>query len=145
METENKQGRKVHQGYNVRSIREAKNLKQSALALMVELSQQAISKTEQKRVIDDALLAKIARALDVPVEIIENMEEGAAMSFFIENNTFEASDNAQASAGDNVYNNYCSIDEIKKIYAEKEALYEQQLKDKQAEIDFLRKLVEGKK
>ena len=146
MEAENTQEKNVHHGHNMKRIREAKGLKQFALAEMLDMTQQAVSKLEQKRVIGEKLLAKIARALEVPVEVLKEMEDVSSVSFYIENNTFEAKDNAQTvQAAENTYNNYCSLDEIQKLYAEKEALYEQRLQDKQAEINYLRKLLDERK
>lgn len=147
MEVENTQEKNVHHGHNMKRIRESKGLKQFALAEMLDMTQQAVSKLEQKRVIGEKLLVKIARALEVPVEVLKEMEDVSSVSYYIENNTFEAKDNAQSSAGDGdyIYNNYCSLDEIQKLYAEKEALYEQRLQDKQAEINYLRKLLDERK
>jgi len=149
MEAESKQERNVHHGHNVRRIRESRGLKQFALAQILKMTQQAVSKIEQKRVIEEKILVKIARALEVPVEVLKEMEDVSGVSYYIENNTFEAKDNAvmgnAGTAGENIYNNYCPFDEIRKLYAEKEALYQQQLKDKQDEINYLRKLLDERK
>jgi transcriptional regulator with XRE-family HTH domain len=143
MEAESKSEKNVHQGRNVKRIRESRGMKQFTLAQLIGVSQQAISQTEQKSVVEEILLSKVAIALEVPIEVLKEMEDVSDVSFYVENNTFEARDNAQTvHAKENIYNNYCSLDEIQKLYEEKEALYEQQLKDKQNEIDFLRKLLE---
>lgn len=145
METKNRDKRTVHQGRNVRKVRESKGLKQQVLADMIGKSQQTISNAEQQRTIDPKLLLDIAHALEVPVELLENMEDTSDISFYIENNTFEEIIGNAGTAGENIYNNYCSLDEIKEIFKEKEVLYERFIKEKQDEIDFLRKLLAEKK
>jgi transcriptional regulator with XRE-family HTH domain len=146
METDNKREKNVHQGHNVKRVRESRGIKQFTLAQLIGLSQQAISQIEQKSVIEEALLSKMAIALEVPVEVLEEMEDVSDVSFYVENNTFEAKDNAQTVLhATDIYNNYCSLYEIQKVYKEKEALYEQRLKEKQNEIDFLKKLLEARK
>lgn len=146
METEAKQEKgNVHQGRNVSRLRQSKGMKQAALAASMGVTQQAISQLEQKKVIDREMLIKVAELLNVPVEVLENMEEEAAIVYYIENNTIESVVGNAGIAGENTYNNNSPFDEIKRLYDEKEELYKAQLKDKQAEIDFLKKLLEGRK
>jgi transcriptional regulator with XRE-family HTH domain len=141
METENKHEKNVHQGRNIKRIRESRGMKQFTLAQLMGISQQAVSQIEQKPVIEEVLLSRMAFVLEVPAEVLREMEDIPDVSYYVENNTFEAY--AQTVHAKD-YNNYCSLDEIKKLYDEKEALYERQLKEKQNEIDFLKKLLEEK-
>ncbi len=67
----------VHEGRNVKRIREILGIKQDALAMDLGLSQQAISQLEQKEALDGELLEKIAKILEVPVEAINNFDEEA--------------------------------------------------------------------
>jgi len=80
---------KIHQGRNVKRIREIPGIKQDALAFDLNLSQQAISQLEQKESIDPALLEEISKALKVPVEAIKNFDEEKAVNII--SNTFHES------------------------------------------------------
>ncbi|MDR0745549.1 MAG: helix-turn-helix domain-containing protein [Mediterranea sp.] len=144
MEAESKHEKNVHQGRNIKRVRESRGMKQFTLAQLIGLSQQAVSQIEQKSVIEEVLLDKMAIVLEVPVDVLREMEDVSDVSFYVENNTFEARDNTQTVHAKD-YNNYCSLDEIQKLYEEKETLYERQLKDKQNQIDFLKKLLEERK
>ena len=127
METENKHEKNVHQGRNIKRIRESRGMKQFTLAQLMGISQQAVSQIEQKPVIEEVLLSRMAIVLEVPAEVLREMEDVSDVSYYVENNTFEARDNAQTVHAKD-YNNYCSLDEIKRLYDEKETLYERQLK-----------------
>jgi len=50
----------IHEGRNVKRIREMLGIKQDALAFDLGLSQQAISQLEQKEALDKDMLEKIA-------------------------------------------------------------------------------------
>jgi len=80
--------RNIHQGHNIRRIRQYKGIKQITLAEMIGVGQQAISSYERKRMLDEGLLLRIAEALQVEPEAIKEMEEGET-TINIENSTFE--------------------------------------------------------
>lgn len=67
----------VHEGRNVKRIREILGIKQDVLATALGLSQQAISSLEQKEVIDPKILEDVAKALKVPVDAIKKFNEEA--------------------------------------------------------------------
>lgn len=124
METEELTVGRVHQGRNIRRTRIEKNIKQEALSELVHLSQPAISKYEKMRVIDDEMLQRFARALNVPLDYLKNMEEDAQTVVF-ENNTVNNNDKASASidgyiaennAENNGVNNFNPIDKITELY-----------------------------
>lgn len=132
METEELTVGRVHHGRNIRRTRIEKNIKQDALSKLVHLSQPAISKYEKMRVIDDEMLQRFARALDVPLDYLKNLEEDAQTVVF-ENNTVNNSDEASASIGGYVeenhrVNNFNPIDKITELYErllkEKDEKYE---------------------
>ncbi|WP_442589503.1 helix-turn-helix domain-containing protein [Pedobacter sp. AW31-3R] len=76
MEEKNSIGRKIAR------VRELKGIKQEGLAIDLGLNQQAISKMERSESIDIEMLRKIARALQVPVQIIENFDEQMLLDYF---------------------------------------------------------------
>ena len=76
METEEEiQNVNVHHGHNIRRTRIEKNIKQDALAALVNMTQPNVSKYEKMRVIEDEMLNRFARALNVPVEYLKTLEE----------------------------------------------------------------------
>ncbi len=56
----------VHEGRNVKRLRDLLGIKQSTLAFDLALSQQAVSAMEQKEKIDEKMLEDVAKALKVP-------------------------------------------------------------------------------
>lgn len=144
METEELTVGRVHHGRNIRRTRIEKNIKQDALSKLVHLSQPAISKYEKMRVIDDEMLQRFARALDVPLDYLKNLEEDAQTVVF-ENNTVNDSEQNTGGAkiylgtvksytedsdnsNDNRVNNFNPIDKITELYErllkEKDEKYE---------------------
>lgn len=84
---------KVHQGKNVKRFREMLGLRQEGLAEVMgaEWNQKRISLVEAKEVIEQQVLILVATALKIPVEVLENFTEEAAINYF---NTFINNDNA---------------------------------------------------
>ena len=122
----------IHQGHNVKRIREISGIKQESLALQLGLSQQAISQIEQKEVLDSKILEDLAKAINIAPEVIKNMTEDAANNFI---NTF----NDQSG-----FNYQCTFNPLDKyieaIEANKE-LYERLLKFEQEKSLLLEKLI----
>ncbi|MBS4065634.1 MAG: helix-turn-helix transcriptional regulator [Chitinophagaceae bacterium] len=121
----------IHEGRNVKRIREILGVKQDALAAELGLSQQAVSALEQKEKIDDKILEDVAKVLKVPAEAIKNMNEEATTNFF---NTFN-----DTSTG--AFNNYnCTFNPIDKVVE----LYEALLKSEREKVALLEKLLDKK-
>ena len=109
---------KVHQGKNIRRFRDILGIKQEILAVELNMTQQAVSKLEQKEVIDDETLNKVAGVLNIPVEAIKNMTDEAALNVVA--NTFNSYD---TSVG-NQANFHCTFNPIDKIVELYERLLE---------------------
>ncbi len=94
---------------------------------------------EAKAEIDPALLEKVAKALKVPKEAIENFDAKEAINIF-SNNSYDSStmNSYTYSSTNQIFN---PIEEIMKIYKEKEALCERMLKDKDEMIARLERLL----
>ena len=82
METEELIIGRVHHGRNIRRTRVEKNMNQEGLSELVHLSQPAVSKYEKMRVIDDEMLQRFARALNVPFDYLKTLEEDAQTVVF---------------------------------------------------------------
>ncbi|SEB21962.1 helix-turn-helix domain-containing protein [Pedobacter hartonius] len=132
MSTTTDRPNKVHEGRNVKRFREMMGIKQEGLAASLgeEWSQKKISVLESKEKIEDALLAEIAQILKVPEEAIRNFDEERAVNIIA--NTFQDDSVAYAENYKCTFNPLDklmeTVEEIKKLHAEKEALYERLLK-----------------
>ena len=122
---------KIHEGRNVKRIREILGIKQDALAFELGLTQQAVSQMEQKEKLEPELLQKVASQLGVPVEAIKNFSEEKAVNIIA--NTFK--DNSS-----NVGNQY-NFNPIEKIVE----LYDALLKSEREKNALLERMMEDKK
>ena len=107
METEKEEVkvRNVHHGHNIRLARMLKNLKQEDLAEKVSTTQPNVSEHENAAVLDDELLQRYAKALDVSLEALKTMEDNASTVVF-ESNVV----NNQDTAGANTHVGYTNDD-----------------------------------
>lgn len=131
MEAEELENMNVHHGRNIRRIRIEKGIKQGAMADLVHLSQSVVCRYEQSRVIDDEMLRRFAKALDVPVDVLKTMEEDAP-TFIFENISNDVHDIKESSIiptgyANNTSNSFNPIDKITE-------LYERLLKDRDDKI-----------
>ena len=126
-----------HIGRKISKIRELRGMKQEALAMAIGVSQQTISNIENSEEVEEAVLVKIAEALEVPVEVIENFSEDAV--FNIIGNTVNNHDNGALFNFQPTFN---PIEKVIALFEEKEKLYERLLqaeKDKVAYLEQLKK------
>jgi len=123
---------KVHHGRNIKRLREMLGVKQEYMASELNLTQQSISKLEQKEVIEDEMLEKVAKTMGVPVDAIKNLSDDAANNYI---NTFY--DN---KGNGFIANNY-TFNPIDKVVE----LYERLLTAEKDKVAMLEKLLEGRK
>ena len=120
METEELQNLNVHHGHNIRRTRIEKDIKQDAMAELVHLSQPAISRYERTKTIDDEILQRFARALNVPVEYLKTLEEDAPSVVFesITNDVHDNKEGVTVTTGysNNLKNAFNPIDKITELY-----------------------------
>jgi transcriptional regulator with XRE-family HTH domain len=121
----------IHEGRNVKRIREILGIKQDVLALELGLSQQSVSALEQKEALDKEMLEKIAKVLKVSPEAIRSFNEETTINFI--SSTFNHHDNSS------VYGHYTfnPVDKVVELYEallkserEKNALLERMLDKK---------------
>lgn len=140
METESLYRENVHHGHNIRHIRKSKGMKQEDLASQVGMTQQNLSKIELRETLDDVVLARFAKVLDVPIDLLKNLEE-VAPSFYIENNTIENDGNGAINFGakdlTSAITNNDPIEKITKLYEDKIALYVSLLKEEKEKNSLL--------
>jgi transcriptional regulator with XRE-family HTH domain len=131
---------RIHHGHNIRHTRINKNMSQEILADKVNLSQQTVSRYEATRVIDDEMIERFAKALDITAEQIKTMEDDSAINLYITNNTFQ--EGSANVIGENINNNH-PIDKIIELCNEKTALYERMLQLEKEKIALLETLKGG--
>ncbi len=130
--------KKCSHGANVRRWREWRNIKQDVLADQIGISQATLSGYEKRDKLEQETLDKIAKALDIPVEAITELEQGSAINIF--SGTWN--DNANSVNYNPTFN---PIDKIVELYDEKITLYERMLKEKDEIISMLHDVLKDKK
>lgn len=131
----------IHQGRNVKRLREMLGIKQESLAIDLgdDWNQKKISQLENKEEIDPVLLEQIARSLKVPVEAIKNFDEEKAI-VNIQNN-YEGA-HSQANVGTQY--NFNPIEKWIQALDENKSLYERLLKAEQEKVVLLERLLKEK-
>lgn len=122
----------IHEGRNVKRIREILGIKQDALAMELGLSQQAVSALEQKEALDKDMIDKIANILRVPSESIKNFSEEAAINII--STTFNSHDQSTSVA----YQSSLTFNPLEKMVE----LYEALLKSEREKIALLEKMLD---
>lgn len=134
---------KIHEGRNIKRIREILGIKQEALALELgeDWSQKKVSLLEQKEEIDAPLLEQVASALKVPIEAIKNFNEDAAVNIVA--NTIN---NHDSSSGPTInYNPIINpIEKWLEALSKNEQLYERLLQTEREKVALLEKMIAGK-
>lgn len=124
----------IHEGRNVKRIREILGIKQDALAMELGLSQQAISALEQKEALDKDMLDKVAKAMKVTPESIKTFSEESVVNVI--SNTFTSHDTSTMNAV-NYYPTFNALDKMVELY---DAL----LKSEREKIALLEKMLDKK-
>lgn len=143
------QSKNVHHGHTLKRLRRARGITQKQLAQLMHLSQQQISYYEEQEEMEEKILNEFAKVLEVPVEMIKNMEEDTKLSFYIENNTQENENSPSSNMqfGTDVRsttNNYTdkalydALEQMQKLYEKGMQLYESSL---QANNQLLQSLI----
>lgn len=122
---------RVHHGRNIKRLREILGVKQEHIANELHMTQQAVSKLEQKEKVEEEVLEKIAKIFNVPIDAIKNLNEEA--TFNIIANSYH--DNASS------VNYNCHFNPIDKVVE----LYERLLDAEKEKVAMLEKLLGDKK
>lgn len=146
METKEKTAKNIHNGHAIKRYRHTLGIKQEALAADMGISQALVSFYEQKKVIEDNMIGKFAKALNVAPELIKQLEEDP-VTVIIENNTFENKEgnNIAYLKNDNSTNTYNPIEKILELCKEKQILYERMLELEKEKNALLEKLLKDRK
>ncbi|MEA5129710.1 MAG: helix-turn-helix domain-containing protein [Proteiniphilum sp.] len=137
METIEQTFKNTHHGHTIKRIRHSLGIKQEVLADMIGTTQARISNYEQEKVLEDEMIDKFAKALNVAPELIRELEEDP-ITVIIENNTFEKGSGAYHNI---INNNPDPIDRLIELSNEKTALYERMLELEKEKNALLEKLL----
>lgn len=127
----------IHEGRNIKRIREILGIKQDALAMELGLSQQAVSALEQKEALDKDVIEKIAMILKVPSEAIKNFTDETAINVI--SSTFN--DNSAIVNNNPIFN---PLDKLMEALEENKKLYATLLAEKDEKIALLEKMLDKK-
>lgn len=126
----------MHEGRNVKRIREILGIKQDTLANELGISQQGISQLEQREKIDDELMQRISEILKVPAEAIRNFDPETAVNVI--SNTF----NENAFINSNGTFNINPIEKWLEAIHENKKLYEKLLESEREKVALLERMLE---
>lgn len=122
--------KRSNHGANVRRWREWRGINQDVLAEQIGVSQATFSGYEKKDKLEQEILEKIAKALDIPMEAITELNEGASINIF--SGTWQ--DNSSANGYSQTFN---PIDKVVELYErllkseqDKNAILQEVLKDR---------------
>lgn len=132
---------KTHQGRAIKRLREILHVKQEVIASALNISQQSVSLLENRETVEPEQLELIAQTLRVPVDVIKNYTEEAAVSYI---NNFH--DNSVSHLiGHNGTYNFNPIEKWMEAMEEIKRLNEALLQEKEAQIALLKSFLAGKK
>lgn len=128
----------VHQGRNAKRLREAKGIKQEAIAIDLEISQQAVSQLEKRQELDDATIAVYAKVLEIDESFIRNMVDESLLegsTYFYDHSIQNKNVNTQSLT-------FNPLDKLVEVYSEKDQLYERMLLEKEKVNNYLEKALD---
>lgn len=128
MEIEKKSN--YHIGKKIARIRELRGMKQDSLAEELGISQQSVSNIEQSESLETERLERVAKALGVTKEAIENFNEESAINYF--NSFYDHSFNNGAFNA-----HHCNFNPIDKVVE----LYERLVQAEKEKVAYLEKLL----
>ena len=119
-------------GANLKRWREWRGIKQEVLADKIGVSQATLSGYEKKDELEPEVLEKITKALDIPIEAITELNEGALINIY--SGTWQDNATAAGSIQNQTFNPIDKIDE----------LYERLLKAEQEKVAMLHEIIKDK-
>ena len=124
--------RRNSHGANLKRWREWRGIKQEVLADKIGVSQATLSGYEKKDELEPEVLEKITKALDIPIEAITELNEGALINIY--SGTWQDNATAAGSIQNHIFN---PIDKIVE-------LYERLLKAEQEKVTMLHDIIKDK-
>lgn len=124
----------AHLGYNVKRLREILGVKQEVLAERLNLTQQSVSKLENRESMSLEMLEKIANVMNIPSDAIKNFSDAEALK--VVSNIF-----SDSATKDNHIQIENLVERIITLYEQKVALYERMLQSEREKVTLLEELL----
>lgn len=124
----------AHLGYNVKRLREIIGVKQEVLAERLNMTQQSVSKLENRESMCLEMLEKIANAMNIPSDAIKNFSDEEALN--VVSNIF-----SDSATKDNHNQIDKLVERIIALYEQKVALYERMLQSEREKVTMLEELL----
>ena len=115
-------------GANLKRWREWRGIKQEVLADKIGVSQATLSGYEKKDELEPEVLEKITKALDIPIEAITELNEGALINIY--SGTWQDNATAAGSIQNQTFNPIELYERLLKAEQEKVAMLHEIIKDK---------------
>ena len=130
----------IHQGKNVKRLREAKGVKQEVIAMELDITQKAVSQLEKRQELDDEIIAVYARAVGIDEDFIRNMPDNSLPEN--SNYFYDYIQNKDVSTQNLTFN---PLDKLAEVYSEKDQLYERIVELKNEKCALLEKFLTNQK
>ncbi len=134
---------KIHQGRNIKRLREMQGIKQETLAFQLgdEWTQKKVSQLEAKEVIETKLLEDVAKILHVTPQTIQRLDDAAAVNII--SNTFtDFKDNA-SGINYNCDLTFNPLDKLIELVDKNEKLYERLVQAEKDKVEFMERLLKS--
>lgn len=138
--------KKIHHGRNLKGIRNALDISQDQLAekLGEAWNQQRVSDLENKENIEDELLNKVAKAMNVPVDTIKNYSPEALITYIQNNHSGANTSSGSIISGQVNHCNFNPLDKFVETVEKNEKLYQELLKTEREKIALLERMLAKK-
>lgn len=127
-----------HQGKNAKRFREAKGIKQEAIAIELDITQQAVSQLEKRQELDDEVIKVYARVVGIDEYFIRNMVDDS----LLEGSTYFYDHSIQNKNVSTQTLTFNPLDKLVELYSEKDQLYERMLSEKEKVNSYLEKALD---
>lgn len=127
-----------HQGKNAKLFRETKGIKQEAIAIELDITQQAVSQLEKRQELDDEVIKVYARVVGIDEYFIRNMVDDSLP----EGSSYFFDQSSQISQLSSQVLNLNPLDKLMELYSEKDQLYERMLSEKEKVNSYLEKALD---
>lgn len=130
-----------HQGKNAKLFRETKGIKQEAIAIELDITQQAVSQLEKRQELDDEAIKVYARVVGIDEYFIRNMVDDS----LLEGSTYFYDHSIQNKNVSTQTLTFNPLDKVVELCAEKDQLYERIVQLEKEKSTLLENLLKEKK
>lgn len=130
-----------HQGKNAKLFRETKGIKQEAIAIELDITQQAVSQLEKRQELDDEVIKVYARIVGIDEYFIRNMVDDS----LLEGSTYFYDHSIQNKNVSTQTLTFNPLDKVVELCAEKDQLYERIVQLEKEKSTLLENLLKEKK